>query len=154
MRTQQPTPVLLPGESHGQKNLAGYSPQGLKESDTTEATQHTCASKFYQWNCTISTIHFCNIFLILSLFFLFYFIFRLYIIVVVLPNIKMNPPQVDILNSTTELCNDTLCLYLYTHICVHENIIFPNNMEHHNAYNQEKQKIYFTVSSNRNSTQY
>ena len=38
---QQPTPVFLPGESHGQRNLVGYSPQGLKESDTTEATWHT-----------------------------------------------------------------------------------------------------------------
>ena len=32
----QPTPVFLPGESHGQRSLAGYSPQGPKESDTTE----------------------------------------------------------------------------------------------------------------------
>ena len=31
-----PTPVSLPGESHGQRNLAGYSPWGCKESDTTE----------------------------------------------------------------------------------------------------------------------
>jgi len=87
-----------------------------------QLSTHVLTSNFYQWNCTISTIHFCNIFLIL--------------------------------NSTTELCNDILCLYLYTHICVHEKIIFPNNMEHHDAYSQEKQKIYFTVSSNRNSTQY
>ena len=28
----------LPGESHGQRSLAGYSPWGRKESDTTEAT--------------------------------------------------------------------------------------------------------------------
>ena len=34
----QPTPVLLPGESHGQRILAGYSPSGCKESDMTEAT--------------------------------------------------------------------------------------------------------------------
>ena len=27
---------ILPGESHGQRNLAGYSPRGCKESDTTE----------------------------------------------------------------------------------------------------------------------
>ena len=27
-RAQQPTPVLLPGESHGQRSLAGYSPWG------------------------------------------------------------------------------------------------------------------------------
>ena len=32
----QPTPVFLPGESHGQRSLAGYSPRGREESDTTE----------------------------------------------------------------------------------------------------------------------
>ena len=37
-RTRQPTPVFLLGESHRQRSLAGYSPQGLKESDATEAT--------------------------------------------------------------------------------------------------------------------
>ena len=31
-----PTPVLLPGESHGWRSLVGYSPWGRKESDTTE----------------------------------------------------------------------------------------------------------------------
>ena len=31
-----PTPVSLPGESHGQRSLVGYSPWGRKESDTTE----------------------------------------------------------------------------------------------------------------------
>ena len=30
------TPVFLPGESHGQRRLEGYSLWGLKESDTTE----------------------------------------------------------------------------------------------------------------------
>ena len=29
---------ILPGEFHGQKRLAGYSPWGLKESDMTPAT--------------------------------------------------------------------------------------------------------------------
>ena len=37
-RTQQPTLVFLPGESHGQRRLAGYSPWDLRESDMTEAT--------------------------------------------------------------------------------------------------------------------
>ena len=32
----QPTPVFLPGESHGQRNLGGYSPRGWKESAMTE----------------------------------------------------------------------------------------------------------------------
>ena len=29
----QPTPVFLPGKSHGQRSLAGYSPWGHRESD-------------------------------------------------------------------------------------------------------------------------
>ena len=36
----QPTPVFLPGESHGQRSLAGYSTQSCKESDTMEVTWH------------------------------------------------------------------------------------------------------------------
>ena len=35
-RAWQPTPVFLPGESHGQGSLAGCSSWGCKESDTTE----------------------------------------------------------------------------------------------------------------------
>ena len=35
-RKWQTTPVLLPGESHGERSLVGYSPWGLKESDMTE----------------------------------------------------------------------------------------------------------------------
>ena len=35
-RKWQPTPVFLPGESHGWRSLVGYSPRGCKESDTTE----------------------------------------------------------------------------------------------------------------------
>ena len=34
-REWQPTPVLLPGKSHGQRSIVGYSPQGHKELDTT-----------------------------------------------------------------------------------------------------------------------
>ena len=35
-REWQPTPVFLPGEFHGQRSPAGYSPWGHKKSDTTE----------------------------------------------------------------------------------------------------------------------
>ena len=35
-RAWQPTPVFWPGESRGQRSLAGFRPRGLKESDTTE----------------------------------------------------------------------------------------------------------------------
>ena len=43
-RAWQPTPVFLPGESHGQRSLVGYSPWGHKGSDTMEATQHIAHS--------------------------------------------------------------------------------------------------------------
>ena len=35
-RQWQPTPVLLPGKSHGRKSLLGYNPWGCEESGTTE----------------------------------------------------------------------------------------------------------------------
>ena len=35
-RRWHPTPVLLPGKSHGQRSLVGCSPWGHEESDTTE----------------------------------------------------------------------------------------------------------------------
>ena len=35
-RKWQPTPVFLPETSHEQRSLAGYSPRGCKESDTTK----------------------------------------------------------------------------------------------------------------------
>ena len=41
-KAQQPTPIFVPGRSHGQKSLVGYNPKGHKKLDMTEATEHTC----------------------------------------------------------------------------------------------------------------
>ena len=45
-RQWQPTPVLLPGESHGRRSLVGCSPWGREESDMTERLHfhfsHSC----------------------------------------------------------------------------------------------------------------
>ena len=38
-RKWQPTPLLLPGESHGQRRLSNYNPWGHKDLDTT-VTKH------------------------------------------------------------------------------------------------------------------
>ena len=46
-RKWHPTPVFLPGKSHGQRSLVGYSPWGCKESDTTERLHFT--SYIYIW---------------------------------------------------------------------------------------------------------
>ena len=40
-RKWQPTPVFLPGKSHGQRNLAGYSPYVSTELDTIEDLART-----------------------------------------------------------------------------------------------------------------
>ena len=48
-RQWQPTPAFLPGESHGQRGLVGYSPWGCRESDTNEPPH----SPFLMLNCTI-----------------------------------------------------------------------------------------------------
>ena len=43
-----PTPVFLPGKSHGRRSLAGYSPWDRKESDTTEQFHFTSLLPFTQ----------------------------------------------------------------------------------------------------------
>ena len=50
-RKWQPTPVFLPGESHGQRGLAGHGPWGRRESDMAEVTKHVCM----QWVVVLFT---------------------------------------------------------------------------------------------------
>ena len=61
-REWQPTPVFLPGGSHGQTSLVGYSPWGCKELDKTEQLTHTrkhthtqqnIPSKLEIWKCEV-----------------------------------------------------------------------------------------------------
>ena len=47
-REWHPIPLLLPGKSHGQRSLAGYSPWDLKESDTTSQLNKTYLLKINQ----------------------------------------------------------------------------------------------------------
>ena len=47
-RQWQPTPVLLPGKSHGRRSLVGYSPWSREESDTTEQL-HFSLSLYTGW---------------------------------------------------------------------------------------------------------
>ena len=53
-RQWHPTPVLLPGKSHGWRSLIGCSPWGCTELDTTEATQQQ-----QQQNSHSYFFHFC-----------------------------------------------------------------------------------------------
>ena len=50
-RRWQPAPVLLPGESHGQRSLEGCSPWGRKESVVTEVTwqAHVRALAYFRY---------------------------------------------------------------------------------------------------------
>ena len=49
----EPTPVFLPGESCGQRSLAGYSPWGHKESDATERLTVHLTSLLPQWSIEV-----------------------------------------------------------------------------------------------------
>ena len=61
------------------------------------------------------------------LFFKFYFIFKLYIIVLVLPNIKMNPPQVNINKTPLVALTPKLCeLYLIIDSLPISSVIYLN----------------------------
>ena len=52
-RKWQPAAVFLPGESHGQTSLAGYSPWGQKEVDTTEQlSMHVVMSCARKWRAS------------------------------------------------------------------------------------------------------
>ena len=53
-RTWQPTPVVLPRESHGQRSLVGYSSWGCKESDTTEKLHFLSFFMFCCWTTFVT----------------------------------------------------------------------------------------------------
>ena len=59
-RKWQPTPIVLPGKSHGWRSLAGYSLWGHKESNTTEhmhACTHVHTHKQLKLKCKLSRNH-------------------------------------------------------------------------------------------------
>ena len=56
-RAWQPTRVFLPGESHGQRSLEGYRPQGLKGSDKMKSTEHALHAGNYYSKCFSVQIH-------------------------------------------------------------------------------------------------
>ena len=65
-REWQPTPVFLPGESHGQRSLAGYSPGDCKESDPTERLSPHILAMFQVHTCICTHILFLKLFSIMG----------------------------------------------------------------------------------------
>ena len=61
-RKWQPTPVLLPGKSHGRRILVGYSSWGGKKSDTTEQLYFPIAGSILFQRCLsfLKYVHFLN----------------------------------------------------------------------------------------------
>ena len=61
-RKWQPAPVFLPGKSHGQRSLVGYSPWGQRESDmierpSTHRTLHIYTHKHRHTHIPIDYTH-------------------------------------------------------------------------------------------------
>ena len=51
---RQPTPVFLPGEFHGQRSLAGYSPWGCKELDMVKLLELACVHSKGILRCSVT----------------------------------------------------------------------------------------------------
>ena len=67
-RRWQPTAVSLPGESHGQRSLAGYSPEGLKELDTTEWLMLSLSGNAFVFRMSVDVRFFIIILIVMFLF--------------------------------------------------------------------------------------
>ena len=92
-RKWQPTPVFLPGESHGQRNLVGYSPWGHRVRHDSAHTHHAPSilrnktrqmklkflSVFYPFH-SLSSILEVSIFLLLSVFYKAFIVYFLQVI--------------------------------------------------------------------------
>ena len=52
-KKRQPTPIFLPGKSHGLRSLVGYRPLGWKESDTTEQLSLSRIGIYMKYSLTI-----------------------------------------------------------------------------------------------------
>ena len=64
-RQWHPTPVLLPGKSHGWRSLVGCNPWGRTESDTSEVTQHSITQRLL-WKIKGNNIFLCLLFFFLN----------------------------------------------------------------------------------------
>ena len=53
LEKEMATPVLLPGESYGQRSLEGYSPRGHKESDMTKQLTFHFPSMYQKYVCYV-----------------------------------------------------------------------------------------------------
>ena len=77
-RKWQPTPIFLPGKSHGWRSLAGYSPWGPKESDMTERL-HFLFFHFLQ--SLLNVLQYC-----------FFFMFWFWACEILAPQPRIKPP--------------------------------------------------------------
>ena len=51
------SPIFLPGKSHGERNLVGYSPWGRKMSDTTERLHFTLWTKYSRYVLSVQNFN-------------------------------------------------------------------------------------------------
>ena len=54
------TPVFLPGESHRPRSLVDYGPQGHKQSETTDGTEHMHTQGPWGWSSITLNLHMRN----------------------------------------------------------------------------------------------
>ena len=108
-RKWQPTPVFLPGQSHGPRSRVGYSSWGLKESDTTERHIRTYIGTNI-WMLSIR-MHICLLYIIIYVI-LYYIVYILLYITCILYNIYY------IYYVYYKIYNIYTIYIIYTNLCV------------------------------------
>ena len=106
-KEMQPTPVFLPGKSHGWRSLAGYSPWGCKESDTTEKIQFL-------------SVYSCHLFLISSA-----SVRPVAFLSFIVPIFVWNVPLVSLLAEIPSLSHSVVFLYFFALIAEEGFLISP-----------------------------
>ena len=107
-----PTPVFLPGESHGQRSLACYSPWGHKESDTAKqltlfftllTCMQSCRMYRFGWDC-IFYIYIYDIVILIQFCYYFFFHSILWLVLFLTVEYTSNPvPLTNAWHSTARI---------------------------------------------------
>ena len=131
----QLTPVFLPGKSHGERSLTGYSPWGHKESDTikvwrsTHILPYTNAPGLQFFYILIKSLGFCHLFCLYTVYMSIHFIwvlghthFLFFWILTILYWSTIDWQRCDSSRGTAKW-------FVYTYTCIYSFSDFPGGLE-------------------------
>ena len=107
-RKTAPTPVFLPGKSHGQRRLVGCSPWGHKELDrmSIHTHTHTHTSTYISWDLPFGTTCLLKLFTMIIC-----FLYRIHANIIALKKVSLN---VQTILARIPIClSSHICIWIY-----------------------------------------